>query len=103
MVLNQSDLLVVVWDGERRDKRGGTEEILDIARSRGVRVAWINSENPWNWALLDATTPLPQYAGPRLPPAEAGSVDALRDVVREVLELPKPYEFANGNAHDTED
>jgi len=26
VVLNQSDLLVVVWDGQRLNKRGGTEE-----------------------------------------------------------------------------
>jgi hypothetical protein len=38
VVLNQSDLLIVVWDGERQGKRGGTEETFDEARNRGVTV-----------------------------------------------------------------
>jgi len=36
VVLNQSDLLTVVWDGERKNRRGGTEETFDEAIERGV-------------------------------------------------------------------
>lgn len=44
VVLNQSDLLVVVWDGERKNQRGGTEETFDDAVERGVPVIWINAQ-----------------------------------------------------------
>jgi hypothetical protein len=34
VVLNQSDLLIVVWDGERQGKRGGTEDTFSEGQPR---------------------------------------------------------------------
>jgi hypothetical protein len=91
VVLNQSDLLVVVWDGQRLHKRGGTEETFDEARSRGLSVAWIDAHEPQRWQLLDAATPLPRVPGDeRVVPDGSGSGDSLRRWVREALELPRP-------------
>jgi hypothetical protein len=82
-VLTQSDLLIVVWDGQRLGKRGGTEETFDEARSRGVTVAWIDAHAPHQWRLLDAATPLPRVpAGQRVTPDGSGSADSLRQLVR---------------------
>ena len=55
VVLNQSDLLIVVWDGQRQDKRGGTEETMDEARRKGVPVLWIEAKAPhtWRWMGMD--------------------------------------------------
>ena len=93
VVLNQSDLLVVVWDGQRLDKRGGTEETFDEARRRGVPVAWIDAHAPHEWQLLDAATPLPRVPdGQRVAPDGSGTATALRKRVREALELPRPLE-----------
>ncbi len=101
VVLNQSDLLVVVWDGERLGKRGGTEDTLNEARSRGVTVAWIDAREPRNWQLLDAVTPLPRVAaGQRVTPNGTGSAAVVRKLVREVLELPKLVEDATRKAHE---
>lgn len=102
VVLNQSDLLVIVWDGERQDKRGGTEDTLNEAQSRGVTVAWIDARAPQNWQLLDAVAPLPRAAaGERIAAGGTGSADALRKLVRDVLELPKPVEDATRQEHTT--
>ena len=104
MVLNQSDLLIVVWDGERHGKRGGTEDTFNEARSRGVTVAWIDAKDPTNWQLLDAATPLPRVVATgelrrarwlRLRRSE------LAKLVREVLELPKLAEDTKKESHDT--
>jgi len=90
VVLNQSDLLIVVWDGQRLGKRGGTEETFDEARSRGVTVVWIDAHANHQWQLLDAATPLPRVpAGERVAPDGSGTADALRKWVREALELPR--------------
>jgi hypothetical protein len=100
VVLNQSDLLVVVWDGERLGKRGGTEETFDDARSRGLPVAWIDAHAPHEWQLLDAATSLPRVPdGQRVTPDGSGSAAALRKQVREALELPKPLAEAASKAH----
>jgi hypothetical protein len=101
VVLNQADLLVVVWDGKRLGKRGGTEETFGEARSRGVTVVWIDALEPQSWQLLDAATALPRAAeGQRLAPDGSGSADALRELIREALELPKLVEDATTKAHD---
>ena len=44
VVVSHSDLLLVVWDGERERKTGGTEETLDLAVSQGVPVVLISAE-----------------------------------------------------------
>ena len=102
VVLNQSDLLIVVWDGERQGKRGGTEESFGEERSRGVTVVWIDALEPRNWQLLDAATPLPVVAaGQRVVPDGSGSAVGLAILVREVLELPKLAEAPKKESHET--
>jgi len=98
VVLNQSDLLMVVWDGERKGKRGGTEETFDEARRRGVPTLWIDAHAPHTWRLLDAATPLPLVAdGQRQTPGDSNSEETLRKCVRNALEMPKlPEPLAAG-------
>ncbi len=89
VVLNQSDLLIVVWDGERQGKRGGTEETLDVARRGGVPVIWVDARAPHGWRWL-------KPGSGEIEPAahSAGAVKpghGVRDVVRESLELPLPH------------
>jgi len=100
VVLNQSDLLVVVWDGVRQNKRGGTEESFDEARRRGVPIAWIDAHAPHAWQLLDGATPLPRVPdGQRVAPDGSGTATALRKRVSEALELPRPQKNAARKAH----
>jgi hypothetical protein len=101
VVLNQSDLLVVVWDGERQGKIGGTEEKFDEARLRGVPVLWIDARAPHGGRLLDSATPLPQAVGDKpLSPGRDLDLEALRNCTREALEMPKPVapKATNGRA-----
>ena len=101
VVLNQSDLLVVVWDGERQGKRGGTEDTLNEARKRGVTVAWIDAKHPENWLLLDAATPFPTVNGGQgVVPNRSGTPAAIRSLVRQVLESPKPPQAATLKSDD---
>lgn len=48
MVLCQSDLLIAVWNGEMRNKKGGTSQIVGEARQRSLPTVWINSQAPHN-------------------------------------------------------
>ena len=52
VVLNQSDILFVVWDGDRRHFHGGTEETFNQAVAGGVPVVWIDAHAPHHWRLL---------------------------------------------------
>lgn len=90
VVLNQSDLLVVVWDGHQRGKRGGTEETFGEAKRTGVGAVWIDAHNPRAWQLVDATTPAPsKRRDQRATPNGSGTAAALRSWVRESLEVPQ--------------
>jgi hypothetical protein len=52
VVLNQSDLLIVVWDGHERAGDGSTvDTALEAIRFR-LPVLWIDSLEPRNWQLL---------------------------------------------------
>lgn len=42
-LLEISDVLLVVWDGEGSQGRGGTVDVMEAARSRGTPVFWIHA------------------------------------------------------------
>jgi hypothetical protein len=46
MVLNQSDVVIAIWDGEKTDLRGGTSQIMDEASRLGIPLIWIDSKTP---------------------------------------------------------
>lgn len=93
VVLNQSDLLLVVWDGDRLGMRGGTEETFDAARTRGIPIVWMDAHAPHDWQVLDAASKLPrEQEGVRLAPARLGAaarVESLTQAVRHALALPE--------------
>jgi hypothetical protein len=40
-LLDQCDVLIAVWDGNPAKGKGGTEEVVQMARERGMPLAWI--------------------------------------------------------------
>jgi len=44
-ILDHCDLLLAVWDGEPAHGAGGTGEIVEEARSRGLPIAWVHAGN----------------------------------------------------------
>ena len=93
VVLNQSDLLIVVWDGERKNQRGGTEETFDDAVERGVPVIWIDAHAPHHWRIV--TQPIRKLEGiapgQRAALKKSQSLEELRSYVRQRLELPSGH------------
>lgn len=45
-VVQFSDLLLTVWDGEELRGRGGTAQMVDAAIDRGLPIAWIPLDDP---------------------------------------------------------
>ncbi len=58
VVLNQSDLLVAVWDGGASRGAGGTVDTLRQAIDLGVPTLWIDSRAPHGWKLLQRSEDL---------------------------------------------
>jgi hypothetical protein len=89
VVINQSDLLLVVWDGERLGKRGGTEETLDAAVRRGVPIVWFDARSPHHWQSVDAAAAARLgERDPRVTPSPGDHTPALRSAILQALELP---------------
>jgi hypothetical protein len=75
VVLSQSDLLVVVWDGDKTPRQGGTRATMDQAERAGMPVICIDAHAPHEWSWI--------------PPKGADEPDIKR-VVRGLLDVPKP-------------
>jgi hypothetical protein len=80
-VLAHADVLIVVWDGERLGRSGGTEATFDEAVQRGVPVVWIDAHAPHAWQLCTGSAPRAS-ALPRAVPDGTGSPEALRTALR---------------------
>ena len=89
IVINQSDLLIVVWDGREAQGAGGTNQILHEAIHYQVPVLWIDAVAPHHWQLLreerDFSTPA---AGGRVAPHATTDTDwrQLSAVIHQILE-----------------
>ena len=58
-LLDQSNILIGVWDGGAAAGRGGTAETLQEGLHRHIPLLWIDARAPECWALLRAETGLP--------------------------------------------
>jgi len=45
-IVDNSDLLLAIWDGKQARGRGGTAEIVAYARKQGKPLCWIQTEKP---------------------------------------------------------
>jgi len=50
-ILDHCDILVAIWDGQTAQGRGGTGEIVQLARKCGRPLAWIQSGNRYPGTL----------------------------------------------------
>jgi hypothetical protein len=93
VVLNQSDLLVAVWDGGSTNGVGGTFETILQAINFNVPTLWIDSRAPHGWKLLRDEDDLEDVVGethvPPSPERAPGELQqAIGELVRAELELP---------------
>ena len=52
MVLEQSDLVIAIWDGEPAAGRGGTTQIVEEALAQHVPVVWLHASEPKDPCIL---------------------------------------------------
>ena len=111
VVMNQSDLLVAVWDGRPAQGGGGAVDTLHEAIGFHVPVLWIAAVAPFGWKLIRSESDLPPpdregvYPLPGPPSAHADGrdhdlVQAIRGVVVDELALPKALPASKSDKHD---
>jgi hypothetical protein len=52
VMIEQSDLLIAVWDGVTRALVGGTGHTIEVALESGTPVVWIDANRPEDWRIL---------------------------------------------------
>ena len=103
VTLNQSDLLVVVWDGEEKAGPGGTVDTVQEAIRFHVPVLWINARDPSDWAVLRDSADLGRVQGKAVPAGRPEGAtrtlqQAVAEIVRQEIGLPGA-ETAEARAH----
>ena len=103
VVLNQSDILMVVWDGEFQGKIGGTEKTFREARNRGIPIVWVDACAPHSWQVLESEDSLPEaLKGKRISPNGNGK-DSLKKLIKNSIDLPSHSEPSYLNDDNTKD
>jgi hypothetical protein len=81
VLLNQTDLLIAIWDHKDEQGVGGTGQIVREARQRGIPIFWVNWEAPIDWQVLNPAS-RPQHAG------DANEAALLKEELAELLLPP---------------
>ena len=68
-MIEQSDLLIAIWDGATPGSIGGTRHTIESALYHGAPVIWINAANPASMRLLEGPDAL-ERLGPEQDLAE---------------------------------
>lgn len=92
VVMNQSDLLLAIWDGGPASGPGGTFDTIQQAIACHVPALWIDSRDPNVWKLLQDESDLEAIINgtgrpPPASPVAAGLAAAIGEVVRAELGL----------------
>jgi hypothetical protein len=82
VMIDHTDILIGIWDGETRGSIGGTRHTIEAALEQGVPVVWIDARNPQGWQVLRASEEL---AGLAHRSAKTRDEAGLRAVIRAAL------------------
>lgn len=82
LAIEQSDLLIAVWDGVRTNLVGGTGHTVAAALDAGAPVLWIDPADPEDWRILGAPESLMSL---RFDAAPADREEVLRRLIRAAL------------------
>lgn len=93
IVVEQSDILVAVWDGARTSFPGGTGHTVAVALDNGTPVVWIDALDPASWRILTASESL---ASPRAVPVDPARAQRLREAVQAGLSPTGPVTRSHG-------
>lgn len=86
VVLNQSDILVAVWDGADAAGAGGTVGTMEAAIFYQIPVICVDARDPHAWQILRKSSDLEQLRECGLVQSHGDTVGAL---VNEILDVPR--------------
>lgn len=97
VMIEQSDLIIGIWDGATTCFTGGTGHTIALALSMGTPVVWIDAASPENWQILQVPESLANKAQARL--AFEPDVAQLTKLVSRVVAPEKSAKISTTPAH----
>ncbi len=94
VMIEQSDLIIGIWDGATTSFTGGTGATIALALEMGTPVLWIDARAPDSWRLLFAPEALAGIALPTPPQDERDRM--LAGLVQDALGAPEEVEGGVG-------
>lgn len=82
IILEQSDIVIALWDGAQTNFVGGTGHTIQAALNMGAAVVLIDPEEPQAWRILRAPEALLHCAAR---PSDAERTEQLTQIVRDAL------------------
>lgn len=80
-ILMRSDILIAVWDGNDSRGKGGTGQVVNDAKKKGMPVIWIPWSAPEKWRVG-----LPPYQGGSEPDELIEEKDRLMEIIRNLMQ-----------------
>ena len=77
VMIEQSDIVIGIWDGTTHGSIGGTRHTIEAALDQGVPVIWIDARDPHGWHLLQAKEELAALIGQVAGVRDEAGIDAL--------------------------
>jgi hypothetical protein len=74
-VLDQSNIVIAVWDGEPAHGKGGTTEIVQEAMKRGLPVLWFTPDGDGPFLLVDFAENVADIHAPKRTATDGSKVD----------------------------
>jgi hypothetical protein len=96
VMIEQSDLIIAVWDGASASQIGGAGQTIALALELGAPVVWIDARAPQDWRILRAPEALASIMAGA--PSDPERHQALSQLVREALQ-PTPGKKSAGHGH----
>jgi hypothetical protein len=98
LILNQTDLVIALWDGKPGRGRGGTAHVVQQALDYDMPVIWLSSVDPAAPPRLLDSQALDR-TGAVIPCAQGAVLD-IPAVLRALVDLPRPSPRADGSTKD---
>jgi hypothetical protein len=104
VVLNQSDLLIVVWDGVATTEAGGTYPTLQAAFAYDLPIVFIHASRPHHWGVVHSRNDIVVGAdGKTFVARHSGSHKEIREIVVDAITPPKPAPHSHGHGQSEPD
>ncbi len=98
LVVEQSDLLIAVWDGRTAGALGGTRHTMATALALGVPVLWVDAAAPGAWSLLR----LPEEVTATSRTRETMTADGLHTLLTEMIGSAQRLNALSTSAFESE-